>query len=345
MKAAIYNPEAKDRAYLSISEIDKPKLTKENAIVKVTGVGVCGSDLLKLNRSLVKPGIVLGHEMVGVVEEISPEISSKFNLKIGDRVLSSHHVPCLKCNYCLNQQESLCTQFKATNFNPGAFCEYLELSEQHLKYTVQKIPDNLTDKEASFTEPLACCIKAIERSGLKNYQNQAKVLIIGLGSIGLMLGQLAKYYKPDFEVIGNDLMESRLKLAQELGFPASLKLRRTSNDDQFDFIFLCAGANSSIDTAIAHANNGATIVVFSSIADETKGYTNNDIYYKELTVLGSYSPNLSNLKESLDLISTGKIQVRELITHESNLENLGKTIEQLKIDKGIKAFLNIDRMS
>ena len=139
-------------------------------------------------------------------------------------------------------------------------------------------------------------------------------------------------------------MEERLKLAQGLGFDVIASEAKQSPND-FDFIFLCAGANSSIDTAIAHAANGATIVVFSSVADEFKGYSNNDIYYKELTILGSYSPNLSNLKESLDLISNGKIQVRELITHESNLDNLGKTIEQLKIDKGIKAFLNIDRMS
>ena len=347
MKAAIYNPEAKDRAYLSIDEIDKPKLNDKNAIVRITGVGVCGSDLLKLNRSLVKPGIVLGHEMVGTIEEISKEMSQKYNLKLGDRILSSHHVPCLKCNHCLNQQESLCTQFKTTNFNPGAFCEYLELSELHLKYTVQKIPNNLGDKEASFTEPLACCIKAIERSGLKNYQGQAKVLIIGLGSIGLMLGQLAKYYKPDAQVTGNDLMESRLELAQNLGFDKSSAViaseAKQSTTNHFDFTFLSAGATASIDSAISHAANGATIVVFSSVANELKGYTNNDIYYKELTVLGSYSPNLSNLKESLELISGGKIQVKELITHESNLENLGATIEQLKIDKGIKAFLNMSK--
>lgn len=365
MKAAIYNPDAKDTAYLSIAEIDKPKLTTSNAIIKVTGVGVCGSDLLKLNRSLVKAGTILGHEMVGIIDEISEEMSSKYNLKQGDRILSSHHVPCLECKYCLNQQESLCTQFKSSNFNPGAFCDYLELSELHLKHTVQKIPDHLSDTEASFTEPLACCIKAIERSGIKDYviatrhreakgkQSPCKVLVIGLGSIGLMTGQLVKYYSPETALTGLDLLEDRLKLAMQLGFDSSLQgvQSTTSNgiltspsapqDDKYDVIFLCAGANSSIDLAIEAAANGATIVVFSSVADDNKAFTNNQIYYKELTILGSYSPNLTNLKESLELISTGKIQVKDLITHKTNLGNLGKTINQLQSEKGIKAFINL----
>jgi L-iditol 2-dehydrogenase len=375
MKAAIYNPKAKESAYLSIAEIDKPKLSNNNAIIKVTGVGVCGSDLLKLNRSLVKPGTILGHEMVGIIDEISGEMSSKYNLKKGDRIVSSHHVPCLACKYCLNGKESLCTQFKSSNFNPGAFCEYLELSELHLKHTVQKISDHLSDIEASFTEPLACCIKAIERSGLRNYviasdfnpslqgaiatkQTPCKVLIIGLGSIGLMIGQLVKHYSPDSDLTGLDLLEDRLEFASQLGFDNALSSLRAlakqspsvdeiasspsapCNDDTlFDIIFLCAGANSSIDLAIEAAANGATIVIFSSVGDENKAFTNNQIYYKELTILGSYSPNLNNLKESLELISAGKILVKELITHESNLEDLGISIQKLNEEKGIKLFL------
>lgn len=361
MKAAIYDQNAQDTAFLSIAELNKPSLSKNNAIIKVTGVGVCGSDLLKLNRSLVKPGTILGHEMVGMIEEISDEISVKYNLKKGDRILSSHHVPCLECKFCLNQQESLCEQFKSSNFNPGAFCDYLELSELHLKHTVQKIPEHLSNLEASFTEPVACCIKAIERSGLKTKnviaskakQSSLKTLVIGLGSIGLILGQLIKYYRPNIEVTGIDLIEDRLKLAQRLGFDntssssnwiatssISATLQWTPRNDGYDYIFLSAGANSSVDTAIQAANNGATIVVFASVADENKAFTNNDIYYKELTILGSYSPNLANLKDSLELIANNKIQVKELITHKTNLENLGKNIKKLHEEKGIKLYLD-----
>jgi L-iditol 2-dehydrogenase len=332
MKACVYNPNKE--GFLELKDLDPPKASNSSALIKVKGVGVCGSDLLKLDRALVQKGTVLGHELVGEITEISRELTKKYGFKKGDRIVSSHHVPCLKCKFCHNQQESLCNKFKTTNFNPGAFCEYLELSEDHLKYTVQKVPDDITDIEASFTEPLACCIKAIERSAIKNYNSkEAKVLVLGLGSIGLLIGQLVKHYKPELELTGCDLMLDRLELAKNLSFD----LQKNSLEDKYDFIFLCAGAG--IDTAIKHADNGARIIVFSSIKNDELGFKNNDIYYKELTVMGSYSPNLENLKEALDLISNKKILVSDLISHKSNLENLGKTISQAKADRGIKVFL------
>lgn len=336
MKACIYNPSKKEESFLELTEVEAPTVSKDSILVKMLGVGVCGSDLLKLDRALVKEKTILGHELVGEIAEISDELSSKYGFDKGDRIISSHHVPCLECKYCLNSQESLCAQFKTTNFNPGAFCEYTELSEEHLKYTVQKIPEKLSNAEASFTEPLACCIKAVERSGLKEFKgSDAKVLVLGLGSIGLMIGQLVKYYRSELELTGSDLLEDRQELASRLGFDKT----QARLEDQYDFIFLCAGADISTELAAKHAANGATIVVFSSIKTDTLGFNNNDIYYKELTVMGSYSPNLSNLKESLELISNKAVLVKDLITHKAKLENLGKIISEAKANKGIKVFL------
>lgn len=335
MKACVYNPNKE--GYLELIELEKPKKNENSILVKALGVGVCGSDLLKLDRALVKEGTILGHELVGEITEISSTLSQKHGFKVGDRIVSSHHVPCLECKFCLNKQESLCAKFKATNFNPGAFCEYLELSEDHLKYTVQKVPDNLSTLEASFTEPLACCIKAIERSGIKECKsNKAKVLVLGLGSIGLLIGQLVKYYKSELELTGCDLQENRLKLAKKLGFNDAVE---NLLEQQYDFIFLCAGADQGVDLAIKHAENGAKILVFSSVKNNELGFKNNDIYYKELTVLGSYSPNLDNLKEALELIAKQQVLVSDLISHKTDLENLGKTISKAKADRGIKIFL------
>ncbi|MCE2928681.1 MAG: alcohol dehydrogenase catalytic domain-containing protein [Candidatus Caenarcaniphilales bacterium] len=331
MKALIYNPD--DELKLELQEIEKPKLTLTNAIIAVKGVGVCGSDLVKINQNLVSRGSILGHEMVGIIDEISDAMSKKYGFDQGDRIVSSHHVPCLNCKFCLNQQESLCETFKKSNFFPGAFCEYLELSERHLQYTVQKVPDHLTNEEASFTEPLACCIKAIERSGLKNYQGKAKVLVLGLGSIGLLIAQLVRFYRNDFQLNCFDIQDSRLKLAQLLDLDTCL-------DEDYDFVFLAAGAKASVDTALKLASRGATIIVFASVNSDAV-FNNNEIYYKELTVLGSYSPNLTNLKEALDLISSKKILVDKLISHKANLENLAEKILETKNQNGIKAYLSL----
>ncbi|MDA0771597.1 MAG: alcohol dehydrogenase catalytic domain-containing protein [Cyanobacteria bacterium] len=335
MKALIYQPNSPQTSFLELSEVEKPLLKDNNAIVKVTGVGVCGSDLLKLNRALIKPGTILGHEMVGIIDEISETMSLQYGFKKGDRILSSHHVPCLECDYCLRGKESLCTKFKSTNFNPGAFCEYLELSEDHLKHTVQKIPEGMTDEVASFTEPVACCIKAV-RHCERSEAIQTKVLVIGLGSIGLIMGQVIRHNFPNSQITGLDLQETRLKLALELGFDQSLSALQT--DNIFDIIFLCAGANTTVELASKHAANGATIVVFSSTPAETS-FANNDIYYKELTVRASYSPNLDNLKEALNLLAKGVIKVDNLITNKSKLSELGTKIQNCKSEQGIKTYL------
>lgn len=339
VKAAIYNPDAKDSSFLTVGEVDNLKLTEKNgAIAKVRGVGVCGSDLLKLNRNLVKPGTILGHELVAEIEEISKEMSEKYQLQKGDRIISSHHVPCLQCEYCINGKESLCQQFKSTNFYPGAFCDYLALSENHLKYTVQKIPNSLSDEEASFTEPIACCIKAIKKSGILNYKGKARVLIIGLGSIGQILGQLIKLNLNEVTLIGCDLLQSKLDLAISNDFDIAMP---KIDSEEADYIFLAGGANATIDLASQNIKNGGTIVVFSSIPDSNIGFRNNDIYYKELSIVSSYSPNLEDLKESLDLLINKKISVKNLISHRANLEGLGKTIKQCQDENGIKVFLDL----
>jgi L-iditol 2-dehydrogenase len=339
VKALVYNPQDDLSSKLSLDEVNKPTLKNNNAIIKVSGVGVCGSDLVKINQNLVKPGTILGHEMVGVIESISPEMSSRYGFKQGDRIVSAHHVPCLKCDFCLRGQESLCQEFKSSNFNPGAFCEYLELSEGHLARTVQKIPAHLSDEIASFTEPVACCLKAVERARPeKKPEYKSKNLVIGLGSIGLIMGQVLKYFFPQDELCGVDLNSARLDLGLKLGFDRCVN---ELINQEYDYIFLCAGADAGLEIASKNARNGATICVFSSILNKNLGFGNNSIYYQELTVLGSYSPNLKNLRDSLELISQGHIKVSDLITHRSDIENLGFCLKQLQVERGIKAYLRI----
>ncbi len=335
MQVLEYNASCPETSFLALAERPKPQLNNSNAIIQVAGVGVCGSDLLKLNHGLVKEGEVLGHEMVGIIDEISPSLAKQYSLAIGDRIVSSHHSPCLKCKFCLNEQESLCTEFKRSNFYPGAFAEYLELSEEHLRNTVLKIPEHLENSIASFTEPLACCLKACKRSQILSYQGKAKVLVLGLGSIGLLLGQSIKYYKPDIELHGVDLIPSRLNLASELGFD----FQSQEANGKYDFIFLASGASATVETAIKHSELGARILTFSSA--HAAAFSNDDIYYKELSVIGSYSPNLSDLKTSLDLLSQKIIHVQSFITHRSNLANLGATIVRSRQEQGIKVYCDL----
>lgn len=327
-----------------IREIPEPKLSDYNntgAIVKVLGCGLCGSDIVKfINDSSEK---VLGHEVVGEIIDIKPKFLSKF--KIGDKVVLGHHVPCMTCDYCENKNYSMCKQFKETNIRPGGFSEYIYVSPLHLKNTVFKVPKNLDDMEVSFMEPLACCIRAVKRAEVKKGTTS---LVIGLGSIGLLMGQAAKAFKGD--VIGCDLIEERVALANNLNFDASIKFE--DNDTTSgkikemtcgmgaDIVFMTSGSDKAIEFALKSVRDGGTILVFSSVPSDISGYTNNDIYYRELKILGSYSPSPMDLALAHKLLSKKKVVVKYLSTSYP-LEDLGDAILDTMSNKTLKAYIKI----
>lgn len=326
MKAYLY----KGQNTLEAGDIEKPVLKNAGAIIKLNGCGLCGSDIVKLKECLIKENSVLGHEVVGIIEEIN----TKTEFKIGDRVVLGHHTPCYNCEFCRNESYSMCPDFKSSNIIPGGFCEYIYVSENHLEDTVQKVPENLSDVQASFTEPVACCLRAVRRAKI---QKGDTVLIIGLGSIGLLMGQILKSL--DTEVIGCDLIEERLDLAKELGFDNVYK--NIPDEIKADKVFLVSGSEKTIPVALKHIRNGGTICIFASIHSNDIGFPNNEIYYRDLTVFGSYSPASSDLKDSLDMLKNNIIKVDRLVTKYS-FDKINQAIEDTVFSRIIKAYIKID---
>ena len=326
MKAFLY----KDKNLLEAKNIEKPELKKDGAIIKVSGCGLCGSDIVKLKEELVKKGTVLGHEVVGIIEEIK----TNTNFKTGDRVVLGHHVPCYNCVYCKNQNYSMCLEFKASNIIPGGFCEYIDVSERHLEDTVQKVPVNLSDIQASFTEPSACCLRAIRRADIKKGDI---AMVIGLGSIGLLMGQILKSFGAT--VIGCDLIEERIKLAEELGFDKVYKV--PDGEINADTVFLASGSEKTIPLALKCVRNGGVICVFASVSSHEAGFSNNEIYYRDLTVFGSYSPASSDLKDALELLKDNIVKVDRLVS-EYSFEEINQAIADTLSNRIIKAYIKIN---
>ena len=286
---------------------------RKGAIVKLLGCGLCGSDIVKLQHKLVPDGTVLGHEIVAQIIDI--DSSTRF--KKNDIIITSHHIPCGECIYCKNGNVSMCEHFKKTNLQPGGFSEFIFVSEEHLKNVAQLKPKNLTEIEASFYEPLACCIRAVKRTQLKKGDT---ALVIGLGSIGILMSQALKAM--GVKVIGCDLIDERIQFLKALGISAFnskdsdytrqyIKLK-TENYGA-DAVFMTSGADKTIDVALDTVRNGGKILVFAS-TPQNRGYANNEIYYRELTVLGSYSPSIDDLKDSLKLLESGRVNVSNIST-------------------------------
>lgn len=335
MKTAQINGEK-----IVIKEIKDIKLeNKKGAIVKVLGCGLCGSDIVKFKHKISPDGTVLGHEIVGIIEEINSET----DFKKGDKIVSSHHIPCFECTYCKHGNYSMCKHFKESNIIPGGFSEKIYLSEEHLKNVAHKVPQDITDEEISFYEPLGCCIRAIKRCDLKDGD---KILVVGLGSIGLIMAEGLKAY--GYKVYGCDLIKDRIELASSRGIESysSLNLedfnriiREKTDNYGVDAIFMTSGADKAIEVAIKTVKQGGKILVFSS-TPLSNGYPNNEIYYKELTVLGSYSPSPKDLKESFDLITSRKVNVKSLTTIYS-IERIQEAFDDTISNKIFKAYIEM----
>ena len=279
----------------------------------------------------------MGHEIVADISEIDSET----NFKPGDRIVTSHHIPCGECVYCRHGNVSMCEHFKKTNIFPGGFSEYVYVSEEHLKNVAQHVPANISDEEISFYEPLGCCIRAIKRCGLIEGD---KVLVVGLGSIGLLMGEGIRAM--GYKVYGCDLIESRIALANKMGIE-SYNSRNLEEFDKgiqsvsggIDAVFMTSGADKALEVALKVVRKGGKILVFSSTPNNT-GYPNNEIYYKELTVLGSYSPSPKDLRDSFDLITSGKVNVKHLTTVYP-LEKVQQAFEDTISNKIFKAYIKV----
>lgn len=338
MLCVAYNKNQK----LITKELEKPHIKDDEVLLKVDVCGVCGSDLVKIKNDLVKDGTVLGHEVVGTIVETGSQVRKWSN---SQKVVVAHHVPCLNCYFCKSGNFSMCQQFKSTNITPGGFSEYVKISRAHLEHTTFLIPKGtVSDHEIALTEPLACCLRAVHRAQVTTSMS---VLICGLGSIGIMLGKLC--IEKGAYTFGIDLLEERINLANEMlaihnGYTANSSSKLNSwilNKTEgrgVDLVFLASGSEKSMNSALSLVRSGGKIIVFSSIPKE-EGFFNNEIYYRELTILGSYSPSPITLKEAYQLIITGKIKLRKLITDIIPLKELPNQIDKCFNNKSIKMMV------
>lgn len=320
-----------DNEKIIVKNVEDIKLnSRKGAIVKVLGCGLCGSDIVKFVHKISKDGTVLGHEIVAEIVDID----SDTNFKIGDEIVTSHHIPCGECVYCKHGNVSMCEHFKSTNIRPGGFSEYVYLSEEHLKNVAHLKPENLSDIEASFYEPLGCIVRAVKRANLLKGD---KALVVGLGSIGILTAQALKAY--GYDVLGCDLLKGRIELLKSFGIDAC-DVRELDDDYKADCIFMTSGADKAIGTALKYVRNGGKILVFSSTPSDLSSYPNNEIYYRELTVMGSYSPAPVDLKDSLALLKDGKVKVKGISTV-YNLDDIQKAFDDTMTNKIMKAYIKV----
>ena len=308
-----------------IEEMPTPRIGPDELLVKVWASGVCGSDVLEWYR-LPKAPLVLGHEIAGEIAEVGSDIRE---WKKGDRVFVSHHVPCNMCRYCLAGHHSVCDTLSATNFDPGGFAEYLRVPAINVRNGVYRLPDSMSYDEGVFIEPLACVVRGQEHTG---WMPGRRVLVIGSGIAGLLHIQLAQAAGAA-RVIAVDINASRLDAAKKLGADVALtpgddfidRLKECNDGRLAELVIVSTGAVSAVGQAFSAVDRGGTILFFApSDPGASIEMPFNELWRKEVTMTTSYAGSPRDITVAMELISSGKLNVIDMITHRLPLEKTGE---------------------
>lgn len=302
MKALIWTEPNK----MEIQEVSIPALQKDEVLIKVDVVGICGSEIEGFlgHNSLRVPPLIMGHEFSGVVENTdgSPDL-------MGKRVVVNPLISCGKCNRCRKGLENLCDNRSILGIHrPGAFGEYVSVPSS----AVLPIPDHLNSFAASLTEPLACSLRATKRA-MANHPF-ANVVVYGAGTIGLLSAFVAKILGAE-NVIVLDLNQERLNTIQESGIAHVIQSNKENVEERvkeitgqkgLDIIIDAAGFVPTRQQAIKIINPGGVIMNIGLGVDETPIPINQTIR-SEITELGSFCYTKQDFYEALQLLVNEQI--------------------------------------
>jgi L-iditol 2-dehydrogenase len=334
------------RAYafddVRVEEVPLARLEPGDIRVRVMVCGVCSSDAMDWYVSRKVP-VVLGHEPVGVVHEVTPEVE---DLDVGDRVFFHHHVPCMVCRACQRGQYTSCQRFRETSLDPGGFAEFVRVPAEIVRLDVLKLPDEISDETAAFVEPVGCSLRAFDKL---NVGAASSLWVIGAGPMSLINIRLARHFGAD-PIIVTDPVEVRRDFALGAGADVVLdpnasdfeeKMLEATNGWGAEKIIVGPGSVQAIEHGLAHAAPGAIVLVYTPTPPDAKvAYRPHDLYFKEVTITHSYSAGPVETRQALDILVSGELEVEDLITHRFGLDGVGEALEMAKAhDESLRSMV------
>jgi 2-desacetyl-2-hydroxyethyl bacteriochlorophyllide A dehydrogenase len=325
MKAAVLAQVNK----IEVTDIPVPKPAADEVVIKVKTCGMCGTDLkLYTGQYTARVPVVPGHEYSGEIVEAGKNVR---NLRPGQRVVSDPNESCGKCYWCRNQQPCFCNDLAAYGvLRDGGFAEYCTATEKG----VYPIPEGVDDEVAAFAEPVSCVVHAADRI---NYRTGETVAILGGGPLGQIHLQFALNSGAS-KVVLVDPHQSRRDLATKFGAHTVIDPKENNVKEQVleqtgglgaDVVIEAVGRKHTIEESFRLAKRGGRVVIFGFAPETEKAvFSPFDVLSRELTILGAWV-NPYSYSRALDVLSSGRIDVRPLISHRLKLDNILQGYEMM----------------
>ncbi len=326
MRAAVYRGVDDVR----IETVPVPEIGPGEVLVKIACCGICGTDLKKIHTGSHSAPRVFGHEMAGTIVRVGEGVT---DFALGDRVMAYHHVPCGECYYCRKQTFAQCETYKkvgcTAGFEPagGGFAEYIRVMDWIVKGGLVKLPDGIPFEQAAFIEPVNTCYKAIRMLDL---QPDETVLVIGQGSIGILLAILA--HKTGATVLTSDLYAERHAVAAKYGLEHPLdakgdvvgEAKRVTEGRGVDVCLVAVPGDKLIQLAMDAVRPGGRVMLFAATQHGEAPFDPAAVCMDEKTLMGSYSASWTINDEVAQMIFDGYangLDLTQLISHRFLLED------------------------
>jgi L-iditol 2-dehydrogenase len=332
MRAAVYRGINDVR----VETIPVPEIGPGEVLVKIHTCGICGTDLKKIHSGSHDAPRIFGHEMSGTIVRTGEGVS---NFAVGDRVMAYHHIPCGECYYCRKQTFAQCEVYKkvgcTAGFAPsgGGFAEYIRVMDWIVRRGLVKVPDDIPFEQAAFIEPVNTCYKAIR---LLNLQPDETVLVIGQGSIGILLAVLAK--QTGATVLTSDLYLERHAVAAKFGLHHPLDARgdvvaaakAATEGRGADVALLAVGGNSLIKVGMDAIRPGGRVQLFAQTQHGEAPFDPAAVCMDEKILMGSYSASVAIQDDVTRMVFDGYrngFDLTQLISHRVSLEDAVAAID------------------
>ena len=305
---------------IQLVEREIPAPAPGEVLIQVMASGICGTDIHIYNGEYLGAyPVIPGHEFSGVVVSVGSQIT---RFKVGDRVAVEPNIACDNCVHCLNNRQNFCLNWQALGVTlPGGMEQYVAAPEKAV-FSIGDLPFEV----GAFVEPLSCVVHGVERARLRLAD---RVAVLGAGPIGNLLLQMARLQgAAQVSVLENN--PGRADLARQMGADYVFTRMEDLPLNSYDVVIDATGVLPVMNCAIDFVRPGGTVLLFGvPPAGKNLEVEAFKIFQKGLTLLSSFT-SVRNSFQAVNLLQTGQIKVKLLISHLLPLSEMPYAIELIE---------------